>query len=493
MRKKPMLTLLSTAVMTAVAALSVPTTVVVAAPAKAAAAGKFTNNAYIVRLAELPVVAYDGGIKGLQATQAGQGPEDRPEQPGGRQLQELPRVAPRRGARQRRRRQEALQLRLRVQRLRGGTDRGAGRQARGDAGRARGRPRTRRARSTRRRRRRFLGLSGSGRRLGDDRARRARTSSSASSTAASGRSSLSFSDRTGTNGNATQGRQARLPADSRLARQVRPGRSSSPRRNCNQKLIGAQYYNAGWGGNAGIDAQLPWEFNSPRDFGGHGTHTAIDRRRQRRRADHRRGGGVRHDQRHRAARAHRGLQGLLGDRRTAAAASATDSVAAIDQAVADGVDVINFSISGSQHQLPRPGRDRVPVRGRRGRVRRRFGRQQRPDHQHRGAPRPVAHHGGGRHAQPRRRRLGDARQRRHLQRRFGGNAGRPGAADRLDGGRPARRRSDRRRAVLRRSGQRRHAGARSGQGRRQDRRLRSRRQLRASTRAWRSRKPAASA
>ena len=92
--------------------------------------------------------------------------------------------------------------------------------------------------------------------------------------------------------------------------------------NCNQKLIGAQYYNAGWGGNAGIDAQLPWEFNSPRDFGGHGTHTAIDGRRQRQRADHRRGRRVRQHQRHRAARAHRGLQGLLGNRRTAAAASA---------------------------------------------------------------------------------------------------------------------------------------------------------------------------
>ena len=44
--------------------------------------------------------------------------------------------------------------------------------------------------------------------------------------------------------------------------------------NCNQKLIGARFYNEGWGGNAGIDAQLPWEYNSPRDFGGHGTHTA---------------------------------------------------------------------------------------------------------------------------------------------------------------------------------------------------------------------------
>ena len=44
--------------------------------------------------------------------------------------------------------------------------------------------------------------------------------------------------------------------------------------NCNQKLIGARFYNAGFGGNAGIDATLPFEFNSPRDHNGHGTHTA---------------------------------------------------------------------------------------------------------------------------------------------------------------------------------------------------------------------------
>jgi hypothetical protein len=34
---------------------------------------------------------------------------------------------------------------------------------------------------------------------------------------------------------------------------------------CNGKLIGARYYNAGQGGDAGIDASRPWEYNSPRD------------------------------------------------------------------------------------------------------------------------------------------------------------------------------------------------------------------------------------
>ena len=43
---------------------------------------------------------------------------------------------------------------------------------------------------------------------------------------------------------------------------------------CNNKLIGARYFNAGQGGDAGIDATRPWEFNSPRDYNGHGTHTA---------------------------------------------------------------------------------------------------------------------------------------------------------------------------------------------------------------------------
>ena len=116
--------------------------------------------------------------------------------------------------------------------------------------------------------------------------------------------------------------------------------------NCNQKLIGARYYNAGWGGNAGIDAQLPWEFNSPRDYGGHGTHTATT------------AGGNANVPATGAAAVFGTVNGIAPRARIAAykvcwqtgaggSCFTSDSVAAIDQAVADGVDVINFSISGS--------------------------------------------------------------------------------------------------------------------------------------------------
>ncbi len=158
--------------------------------------------------------------------------------------------------------------------------------------------------------------------------------------------SLSFSDRTGTNGNATK--------DGKLSYQQIPGwhgkcvpGEAFNASSCNQKLIGAQYFNAGWGGNAAIDAFFPFEFNSPRDWDGHGTHTSST------------AGGNNGVPATGAAAIFGAISGIAprariatykvcwADSATGGGCFGSDSVAAIDQAVADGVDVINFSISGS--------------------------------------------------------------------------------------------------------------------------------------------------
>ncbi len=154
----------------------------------------------------------------------------------------------------------------------------------------------------------------------------------------------SFSDRTGVNGSGTQ--------DGKLSYQQIPGWHGKcvpgdrfTGTDCNQKLIGARYYNAGFGGNDGITAQFPFEFNSARDWEGHGTHTSST------------AGGNGGVMPNGAAAAFGAISGMAPRARIAmykvcwggpdGGCFGSDSVAAIDQAVADGVDVINFSISGT--------------------------------------------------------------------------------------------------------------------------------------------------
>ena len=161
----------------------------------------------------------------------------------------------------------------------------------------------------------------------------------------------SFSDRTGVNGNATK--------DGKLGYQQIPGwhgkctpGEAFTAADCNHKLIGARYYNAGFGGNAGIDAAFPSDFNSPRDSDGHGTHTATT------------SGGNANVPATGAASVFGSINGIAPRARIAAykvcwgggagGCAGSDSVAAIDQAVADGVDVINFSISGSRTNFRDP-------------------------------------------------------------------------------------------------------------------------------------------
>ncbi len=124
---------------------------------------------------------------------------------------------------------------------------------------------------------------------------------------------------------------------------------------CNMKLIGARYFNAGWGGDAGIDAQRPWEFNSARDYNGHGSHTASTAGGNygvsmgAEGADFGKGSGM-------APRARIAVYKALWSTEDGSTASGTtvDLVAAIEQAVKDGVNVINYSISGSQTSVSDP-------------------------------------------------------------------------------------------------------------------------------------------
>jgi subtilisin family serine protease len=117
---------------------------------------------------------------------------------------------------------------------------------------------------------------------------------------------------------------------------------------CNNKLIGARYFNEGYGD---IWSQ---EFESPRDYGGHGSHTAST-------AAGNFGvpasingysmgttSGV-------APAARIAVYKALWEGADGQGSGTTaDLVAAIDQAVADGVDVINYSISGSSTYVVTP-------------------------------------------------------------------------------------------------------------------------------------------
>ncbi len=115
---------------------------------------------------------------------------------------------------------------------------------------------------------------------------------------------------------------------------------------CNHKLLGARYYNAGWGGDAGVMDAFPYEYNSPRDADGHGSHTASTAAGS---ADVEvvvdgqvlgRASGM-------APLARIAVYKVCWGRSPEGGCFSGDSVAAIEQAVADGVDVINFSISGT--------------------------------------------------------------------------------------------------------------------------------------------------
>jgi hypothetical protein len=156
-----------------------------------------------------------------------------------------------------------------------------------------------------------------------------------------------FSDRTGTGPNGQGGKldYQQLPG---WHGKCVPGEAFNASM-CNQKLIGAQYFVEGHGGP---DSIIPEEFLSPRDFDGHGSHTAST-------------AAGNNDTQVTGPGLPQALLGKVSGMAPRARIAAykicwekpdhsqvdcftSDAVAAIDQAVADGVDAINYSVGGTQ-------------------------------------------------------------------------------------------------------------------------------------------------
>jgi subtilisin family serine protease len=152
----------------------------------------------------------------------------------------------------------------------------------------------------------------------------------------------SFSDRTGTNPNGVPGKLDYHQIPGWHGKCV-PGQAFNAS-NCNQKLIGCQFYVQGFG----VENLDPTEYLSCRDSDSHGTHTATT-------------AGGNHGVTATVDGNSLGeMSGIAPRARIAAyktcwrAPGATascfgsDRAAAIDQAVADGVDVLNHSIGATQ-------------------------------------------------------------------------------------------------------------------------------------------------
>lgn len=157
--------------------------------------------------------------------------------------------------------------------------------------------------------------------------------------------SASFSDRTGENKGGKGGKldYRQIPGWNGKCAEGEAFAASL----CNKKLIGARWFNAGFGGDEAVLAQFPYEYASARDADGHGTHTASTAAGNANVPVSINGNdlgfatGM-------APRARVAVYKTCWGRGNEGGCFASDSVAAIDQAVIDGVDVLNFSISGSR-------------------------------------------------------------------------------------------------------------------------------------------------
>ncbi len=123
--------------------------------------------------------------------------------------------------------------------------------------------------------------------------------------------------------------------------------------NCSNKVIGARYYTEGMGGPDELKAQFPYEYISARDADGHGSHTSST-------AAGNNGVDAVVDGNSlgfasgMAPNARVAIYKVCWGRGEEAGCTTPDIVQAIEDATADGVDVINFSISGSRTSMVDP-------------------------------------------------------------------------------------------------------------------------------------------
>ena len=146
-------------------------------------------------------------------------------------------------------------------------------------------------------------------------------------------------------------RYVRLPSGRAPARRAR----DLPASMCNNKLIGARFYHAGFDSNPAA-VRTSFEYLSPRDGDGHGTHTSST------------AGGNSSVECERSSGVSAGVMSGIAPRARIATYKVcweatitantgcynSDTLSAIDDAVTDGVDVINFSISGTQTMFRDP-------------------------------------------------------------------------------------------------------------------------------------------
>ncbi|SNC73326.1 Putative cell wall-binding protein [Kytococcus aerolatus] len=129
-----------------------------------------------------------------------------------------------------------------------------------------------------------------------------------------------------------------------------PATNDFPAEACNNKIVGARHFVDGFG----ADRIAEHESLSPLDVGGHGSHTASTA------AGNRDVPAIAQDRELGqvsgvAPKAHVAAYKVCWDEKDGDGGCAnTDSVAAIDQAVADGVDVLNYSISGTRENYLDP-------------------------------------------------------------------------------------------------------------------------------------------